>query len=136
MCLNVSRSLRSDSISSIEGIIPPNAGDSSCTKAEDLVIPVVTVKKVFKKVGEVDKPTVLKETVKILIEKEENSEQSKRKKKKSSAEINHLGQLMNKARKQKKSVFEWYLDKDIIKSPLDESWKDDEHAALVSHSVS
>jgi AAA domain len=96
----------------------------------------LAVKKVLKKFGEVDKPTVLKETVKVLIEKEQNSEQTKRKKKKSSAEINYLGQLMNEARKQKKSVYEWYLDKDIIKSPLDESWKDDEHAALVSHSVS
>ncbi|ANC79218.1 AAA family ATPase [Fictibacillus phosphorivorans] len=96
----------------------------------------LAVKKVLKKVGEVDKPTVLRETVKVLIEKEENNEQIKRKKKKSSAEINYLGQLMNEARTHKKSVYEWYLDKNIIKSPLGEFWKDDEHAALVPNSVS
>jgi hypothetical protein len=94
------------------------------------------IKKVFKRLGEdIEKAMVIKETVKILIEKDQKKEQFKTKKK-SSSEINYLGQLMKEARSHKKSVYEWFCDKDIIKSPLDESWKEDEHAALVSHSVS
>ncbi len=94
------------------------------------------IKKVFNKLGEdIEKAIVFKETVKILIDKDQKKEQIK-KKKKSSSEINYLGQLMKEARSHKKSVYEWFCDKDIIKSPLEESWKDDEHAALVSHSVS
>jgi signal recognition particle GTPase len=95
------------------------------------------IKKVIKKYGDADKPTALKETVKILIETDDQKIESTKQKKAPSTKVNYLGQLMKEARNNKKSVYEWYLDKGIIKSPLDESWKDDDdHAALVSHSVS
>jgi signal recognition particle GTPase len=93
-------------------------------------------KRVIKKYGDVDKPTALKETVKILIETDDQKIERTKQKKAPSTKVNYLGQLMKEARTNKKSVYEWYLYKGIIKSPLDESWKDDDHAALVSNSVS
>ena len=48
---------------------------------------------------------------------------------------NYLVRSMQ-ARQKKKSVHEFFLDKGIIKQPLDEFWEDEEDAALVSHSVS
>ncbi|WHY86526.1 ATP-binding protein [Neobacillus novalis] len=96
------------------------------------------VKKVFKDTGEdIGKSMILKEAVKLLIDKDDKKVASKNKKKKSmSIDENYLGRLMQEGRQKKKSVHEWFLDKNIIKQPLDEFREDDEHAALVSHSVS
>lgn len=98
----------------------------------------IAIKKVFGKYGDdIDKPIAIKETVKVLIEKDQKKEEKNTNKKKSaSTEINYLCGLMKDARTHKKSVYDWYSDKDIIKSPLEESWKDDDDAALVSYSVS
>ncbi|MDP4086127.1 MAG: ATP-binding protein [Bacillota bacterium] len=96
------------------------------------------VKNVFKKLGEdIEKSTVLKEAVKLLIEKDDKKAEIKAKKKKiDKTNENYLGRLMQEARQKKKSVYEYFLDKGIIKSPLDEIWEEDENAALVSHAVS
>jgi hypothetical protein len=98
----------------------------------------IAVKKVFKKLGEdSEKSIVLKEAVKLLIEKDEVKAESKTKKQKTvSTSENYLGRLMQEARKKKKSVHEYFLDKDLIKQPLDEFWEEDENATLVSHAVS
>ncbi|GAB6513229.1 TPA: ATP-binding protein [Bacillus cereus] len=96
------------------------------------------VKKVFKNLGEdLEKSTVLKEAVKLLIDKDEKKAESKAKKKKMEpTNENYLVRSMQEARQKKKSVHEFFLDKGIIKQPLDEFWEDEEDAALVSHSVS
>jgi hypothetical protein len=97
------------------------------------------VKKVFKKSGEdVEKSTVLKEAVKLLIEKDEAKAENNKtmKQKTQSTNENYLGRLMQGARKKKKSVHEYFLGKGIIKLPLDEFWEEDEDAALVSDAVS
>jgi hypothetical protein len=96
------------------------------------------LKKVFKKFGEdIEKPMVIKEAVKLLIEKDEKKDnaQIKTKKAKSKSE-NYLGRLMEEARNKKKSVHEWFLDKNIVKQPLDDFWEEDDHATLVSNAVS
>ncbi|WP_417898322.1 ATP-binding protein [Bacillus haimaensis] len=96
-----------------------------------------TVKTVFKKLGDdIEKSTVLKEAVKLLIDKDDKKAETKVKKKKINTNENYLGRLMQEARQKKKSVYEYFLDKGIIKPPLDEIWKEDENAALVSHAVS
>lgn len=96
------------------------------------------VKKVFKKSAEdIDKSTVFKEAVKILIDKDEKIAESKAKKRKAiSSNENYLIYLMHEARQKKKSVHEYFLDKGIIKPPLDETWEDEEDVALVSNAVS
>ncbi|WP_096202054.1 ATP-binding protein [Bacillus sp. FJAT-45350] len=96
------------------------------------------IRNVFEKFGEdIEKSMVIKEVVKLLIEKDERKVVSKNKKKKTmSSDVNYLGRLMQEARQKKKSVHEWFLEKNIVKQPLDEFWEDEEHAALVSHSVS
>ncbi|MGJ7036716.1 MULTISPECIES: AAA family ATPase [Anoxybacillaceae] len=96
------------------------------------------LKKVFKKFGEdIEKPMVIKEAIKLLIEKDEKKDnaQIKTKKAKSKSE-NYLGHLMEEARNKKKSVHEWFLDKNIVKQPLDDFWEEDDHATLVSNAVS
>jgi hypothetical protein len=96
------------------------------------------VKKVFKKLGDdIEKSTVLKEAVKLLIDKDEKKDESTAKKQKiQSSSENYLVRLMQEARKKKKSVHEYFLDIGIIKQPIDEFWEDEENAALVSHAVS
>ncbi|WP_061793982.1 hypothetical protein [Cytobacillus firmus] len=96
------------------------------------------VKKVFKILGEdIEKSTVLKEAVKLLIVKDDKKAEIKTKKKKiDTINKNYLGRLMQEARQKKKSVYEYFLDKGIIKPPLDEIWEEDENATLVSHTVS
>ena len=96
------------------------------------------VKKVFKRFGEdIDKSTVLKEAVKLLIDKDDKKAETRAKKKKMDiTNENYLVRLMQEARRNKKSVYEYFLDKGIIKPPLDESWEEDENAALVPHTVS
>ncbi|WP_066070808.1 ATP-binding protein [Neobacillus soli] len=97
------------------------------------------IKKVFKNLGDdIEKSVVLKETIKLLIDKDERKAESTaaKKKKLEAANVNYLVQLMQEARKKKKSVHEYFLDKGIIKSPLDEFWEDEENDALVSHAVS
>lgn len=98
----------------------------------------VAVKKVFKMPREDnDKSMVLKEAVKLLIEKDEKKAESKVEKKKAkTTSENYLIQLMQEARKKKKSVHEYFLDKDIIKQPLDEFWEDEDDVELVSDAVS
>ncbi|MED3089730.1 ATP-binding protein [Bacillus toyonensis] len=95
------------------------------------------VKKVFKNFDEdVEKSTVLKEAVKLLIDKDEKKAESISKKRKAISSIdNYLIRLMQEARQKKKSVHEYFLDKGVIKQPLDEFWEDEEDAALVSHAV-
>ena len=96
------------------------------------------VRKVFNKIGgNLGKPTVLKEVIKLLINKDEKKEERKDKKKKAilSSE-NYLVLLLQEARKKKQSVHEYFLDKDIIKQPLNEFWEGKENATLVPHSVS
>lgn len=96
------------------------------------------VKKVFKILGEdIEKSTVLKEAVKLLIDKDDKRAETKAKKKKmDTINENYLGRLMQEARQKKKSVYEYFLNKGIIKPLLDEIWEEDGHAALVSHAVS
>jgi AAA domain len=96
------------------------------------------VKKVYHKLGEeLDKQTMFKEAVKLLIDKEEKkSVASKTKDKMNSNEENYLGRLIQEARMKKKSVHEFFLDKGIIKSPMNEDWGGEDDASLVSHSVS
>lgn len=96
------------------------------------------VKSVLNKFGEdVEKPTLLKEAVKLLIDKDEMKAKSKAEKmnEKITSE-NYLIQLMHEARKKKKSVHEYFLDKGIIKQPLDEFWEDEDDVELVSDAVS
>lgn len=75
--------------------------------------------------------------IKLLINKDEKKEERKDKKKKAilSSE-NYLVLLLQEARKKKQSVHEYFLDKDIIKQPLNEFWEGKENATLVPHSVS
>ncbi|MEK5078516.1 ATP-binding protein [Solibacillus sp. FSL W7-1436] len=96
------------------------------------------VKSVLNNFGEdVEKPTLLKETVKLLIDKDEMKAESKAVKKKAkTTSENYLIQLMQEARKKKKSVHEYFLDKAIIKQPLDEFWEDEDDVELVSNAVS
>ncbi|PRS29083.1 AAA family ATPase [Bacillus sp. RJGP41] len=96
------------------------------------------VKKVFKKLGEdVERSMVLKEAVRLLIERDDVKAESKIKKQKiQSSSENYLGRFIQEARKKKKSVHEYFLDKGIIKKPIDEFWEDEEDAALVSHAIS
>lgn len=96
------------------------------------------VKKVFKKSEEeIDKSTVLKEAVKLLIDKDEKkAERTAKKKEVYLSSENYLVQLMQEARKKKISVHEYFLDKGIIKQTLDEFWDDEEDAALVSDTLS
>ena len=98
----------------------------------------ISVKKVFKKLGEdIEKSSVLKEAVKFMIDKDEKKAESTAKKKKAiSLSDNYLARLMTEARNKKKSVHEYFLDKGVIKPPLDEIWEDEEDVALVSHTVS
>lgn len=96
------------------------------------------VKKVFKILGDdIEKSTVLKEAVKLLIDKDNKKTETKAKKKKmDTTNENYLVRLMQEARQKKKSVYEYFLEKGIIKPPLEEIWEEDENAALVSHDVS
>lgn len=96
------------------------------------------VKKVFKHFGEdIEKSIVLKEAVKLLIDKDEKkAENTAKKKKMNSTSNNYLGSLMHEARKKKKSVHEWFVEQNIVKQPLEEFWEDDEYSTLVSDSVS
>jgi hypothetical protein len=96
------------------------------------------VRKVIKKLGEdIEKSTVLKEAVKLLIDKDEiKAESTAKKKKKLSSSDNYLVRLMQAARKNKKSVHEYFLDNEIIKKPLEEFWEDEEGATLVSDALS
>jgi energy-coupling factor transporter ATP-binding protein EcfA2 len=94
------------------------------------------VKEVLKKFGEEhEKSTVLKETIKILIDKDEKKVERKAKKMEATNE-NYLGRVMQEARNKKESVYEYFLDKGIIKQPLDEFWEDEDGTALVSHAIS
>ncbi|ONG61240.1 ATP-binding protein [Bacillus cereus] len=81
-----------------------------------------TVRKVFNKIGEdLEKSTVLKEAIKLLIDKDEKKAERKTKKKKAiSSSENYLDRLLQEARKKKQSVHEYFGDKGIIKQPLDE----------------
>lgn len=96
------------------------------------------VTKTFKKLGEdIEKSIVLKEVLKILINNDKKSTKSTSEK--ISVKItteNYLVQLMQEAKKKKKSVHEYFLEQGIIKPPLNESWEDEESATLFSHSVS
>lgn len=85
------------------------------------------VKKVFEKLGEdVERSTVLKEAVRLLIERDDVKAESKINKQKiQSSSENYLGRFMQEARKKKKSVHEYFLDKGIIKKPIDEFWEDE-----------
>lgn len=96
------------------------------------------VKKVFKDFGEnVEKSTALKEAVKVLIEKDERKIETNSKKSKiNSTSENYLGCLMQEARKNKKSVHEWFLEKNIIKPPLEEFWEEDKNDIHVSNAIS
>jgi len=96
------------------------------------------LKNVLNKIGEdVEKSTVIKEAVKLLIDKDEMKAESKAEKKKAkTTSENYLIQLMQEARKKKKSVHEYFLDKAIIKQPLDEFWEDEDDVELVSDAVS
>jgi hypothetical protein len=96
------------------------------------------IKRVFKKFGEdIEKPTVIKEAVKLLIENDEKKDETKIKTKKTkSTGENYLGRLMEEARNKKKSVHEWFLDKNIVKQPLDDFCEEDSDATLVSNAVS
>lgn len=103
---------------------------------------MASVNKVFKRFGEdIEKTQIIKETVKILIEKDDKKIDRKiGKKRTKSTNDSYLGRLMEEARKEKKSVHEWFLKKNIVKQPLDEFWEEDEHghgqAPLVSNTVS
>lgn len=95
------------------------------------------VKKVLKTLGDVlEKSTVLKEVVKLLIDKDEMKAERKAKKKVETTKENYLIQMMKEARKKKKSVHEWFVEQNIVKQPLEEFWEDEEDVALVSHTVS
>ncbi len=95
-------------------------------------------KKVINKLGvSVEKSAVLKEAVKIFIKKDERKvETSNKKSKISSTSENYLGRLMQDARKNKKSVHECFLDKHIIKQPLEEFWEEDKNDIYVSNAIS
>ncbi|MED1904560.1 ATP-binding protein [Cytobacillus firmus] len=97
-----------------------------------------TVKEVIKRLGEdLEKALVIKEVVKILLTKEEKKPKGKTKKQKTkSPDENLLGMLMHEARKEKKSVHEWFLENNVVKQPLDEFWEVDKRAPLVSNAVS
>lgn len=93
------------------------------------------INKVFKKFGEdIGKPIIIKEAVKLLIENEDKKANNHRKIKTKSIE-NYLVSLMEEARRKKKSVHEWFLDKNIIKQPLHEFWEDEVHATVVSNTI-
>lgn len=78
------------------------------------------VKKVFGKLEEdQEKSTVIKEIVKVLIDKDEKKEKNKKKKEEVLSE-NYLGKLMKEARGEKKSVYDFFLEKGLIKKPLEE----------------
>ncbi|WP_253896128.1 AAA family ATPase [Solibacillus sp. R5-41] len=96
------------------------------------------VKSVLNKFGEdVEKPTLLKEAVKLLIDKDEiKTENTNKKKKVSQISGNYLGGLMKEARQKKLSVHELFLQKNIVKQPSEEFWEEGEHAALVSNAIS
>lgn len=96
------------------------------------------VKKVLEELGEdIEKSVLLKGTIKLLLGKGEREVENKIKKKKCKlVNENYLGQLMQEARREKKSVHEWFLQKNIIKHPLEELWGEDEHATLVSDTIS
>ena len=74
------------------------------------------VKKVFKNLGEdLEKSTVLKEAVKLLIDKDEKKAESKAKKKKMEpTNENYLVRSMQEARQKKKSVHEFFLIKVLL----------------------
>jgi len=95
-------------------------------------------KKIFKKYGEdIEKSIMIKEAVKLLIEKDEKKEiSSSNRRKEETTKENYLGRIMLEAKRNKKSVYEWYLGKNIIKRPQDEFWKEDDYATLVSDTVS
>ncbi|SOC41751.1 ATP-binding protein [Ureibacillus acetophenoni] len=96
------------------------------------------IKKVLQQLGEdIEKSTVLREVVKLLIDKDgKKAENTVKKKRAMSASENYLVFLMHEARQKKKSVHEYFLDKGIIKKPLDELWEDKEDATLVSDAIS
>ncbi len=96
------------------------------------------IKKVLKQFGEdIEKSIVLKEAVKLLIDKDEKKADSPSKKKRATpSSENYLVCLMHEARQKKKSVYEYFLDQGIIKKPLDELWEDKEVATLVYDAIS
>lgn len=96
------------------------------------------INKIFKKFGEgIGKPILIKEAVKLLIEKDEKKDASKPSKIKTKAiGENYLGSLMKEARQKKKSVHEWFLEKNIVKQPLHEFWEEEAYATVVSNTVS
>lgn len=98
----------------------------------------IAAEKVLKVFGkDIEKPTMIKETVRLLVEKDVEKEASNLKKvQNQSTDINYLGQLMQEARKQKFSVHEWFLEKGVVKLPLDERWGVDGNASLVSNPLS
>lgn len=96
------------------------------------------VNKVLKQFGEdIEKSLMLKEAVKRLIDKDEMKAENKNQKKKvSQISGNYLGDLMKEARQQKIAVHELFLQKNIVKQPLEEFREEDKDATLVSNSVS
>lgn len=80
------------------------------------------VKKVMKKFGEdTEKAIIMKESMKILLEQEEKKERNKiQKKNKTSLEKSSLIYLMEEAKKRKKSVHEWFVENNIVKSILND----------------
>ncbi|SDN50010.1 AAA domain-containing protein [Psychrobacillus sp. OK028] len=99
-----------------------------------------SVNKVFKRFGEdIEKSQIIKETVKILIEKDDKKIDSNiEKKRRKSTDDSYLGRLMEEARQERKSVHEWFAEKNIVKQPLDEFWEEDKHGhtPLVSNTIS
>ena len=73
------------------------------------------VKKVFKNLGEdLEKSTVLKEAVKLLIDKDEKKAESKAKKRKWNQQMKIIWFARCKARQKKKSVHEFFLIKVLL----------------------
>lgn len=95
------------------------------------------VKKVLKTLAEDEsKKIAIKKAMDILLHEDTEREPEKKKVKKGTTTESLLVKQMEEARKEKLSVHEWFSKQGIVKNSLEGLEEEEEHAALVSNSIS